>query len=86
MAESGVPGYEVSAWFGLLAPAKTPRPIVEKLQTEIAAVLAAPDIKQKLLELGGVPGGMSTDAFGEIIRREVAKWPEVVAKTGVKVE
>ncbi|MEA2933441.1 MAG: putative tricarboxylic transport rane protein [Variibacter sp.] len=86
MAESGVPGYEVSAWFGLLAPAKTPRPIVEKLQTEIAAVLAAPDIKDKLLELGGVPGGMSTDAFGEIIRREVAKWPEVVAKTGVKVD
>jgi len=86
IAESGVPGYEVSAWFGLLAPAKTPRPVVDKLQREIAAVLAEPDMKARLLELGGVPGGMSSDAFGEIVKREVAKWPDVVAKTGVKVE
>lgn len=86
MAEAGVVGYEVSAWFGLLAPAKTPRPIVDKLQQSLAAILAEPDMKARLLELGGAPGGMSPDAFGEIVRREVAKWPEVVAKTGVKVE
>lgn len=86
MVEAGVPGYEVSAWFGLLAPVKTPRPIIDKLQGSIAAILAEPDMKDRLLELGGVPGGMSPDAFGEIVRREVAKWPEVVAKTGVKVE
>lgn len=86
IAESGVPGYEVSAWFGLLAPAKTPPPIVEKLQREIAGILTEPEMKTKLLELGGVPGGMSPTAFGEIVRKEVAKWPEVVAKTGVKVE
>lgn len=86
VAESGVPGYEVSAWFGLLAPAKTPRPVIDKLYREIAAVLAEPDMKTRLLELGGVPGGMSPDAFGEIVRREVAKWPDVAAKTGVKVE
>jgi tripartite-type tricarboxylate transporter receptor subunit TctC len=86
MVEAGVPGYEVSAWFGLLAPAKTPKPIVDKLQQSIAAILAEPEMKARLLELGGVPGGMAPDAFGEIVRREVAKWPEVVAKTGVKVE
>ena len=86
IAESGVPGYEVSAWFGLLAPAKTPRAVVDRLQAEIAAILAEPDMRAKLLELGGVPGGMSPDAFGEIVRREVAKWPDVVARTGVKVE
>lgn len=86
MAEAGVAGYEVSAWFGLLAPARTPRPIVDKLQQSIAAILSEPDMKARLLDLGGVPGGMSPDAFGDIVRREVAKWPEVVAKTGVKVE
>ena len=86
MAESGVAGYEVSAWFGLLAPAKTPRPVIETLQRTIAAILAEPDMKDRLLELGGVPGGMSPEAFGEIVRQEVAKWPDVVAKTGVKVE
>lgn len=86
MGEAGVPGYEVSAWFGLLAPAKTPRPIVDTLQTTIAAILSEPEMRERLLELGGVAGGMSPDAFGEIVRREVAKWPDVVAKTGVKVE
>ena len=86
VAESGVPGYEVSAWFGLLAPAKTPKPIVDRLRTEIAAVLAEPDMKARLLELGGVPGGISPEEFGAIVRQEVAKWPDVVARTGVKVE
>ncbi len=86
MAEAGIAGYDVSAWFGLLAPAKTPRPIVDKLQQTIADILAEPDMKTRMLELGGVPGGMSPDAFGEIVRREVARWPDVVAKTGVKVE
>jgi tripartite-type tricarboxylate transporter receptor subunit TctC len=86
MVEAGVPGYEVSAWFGLFAPAKTPRAIVDTLQQNIAAILAEPETKARLLELGGTPGGMSADEFAEIVKREVAKWPDVVAKTGVKVE
>ncbi|BAQ50130.1 MULTISPECIES: Bug family tripartite tricarboxylate transporter substrate binding protein [Methylobacterium] len=86
MAEAGVPGYEVSAWFGLLAPAGTPRPVVDLLQTRIAAVLAEPDTTARLLELGATPGGMAPDAFGQMVRNEVARWPEIVAKTGVAVE
>ncbi len=86
MIEAGVPDYEVSAWFGPFAPAKTPRPIVEKLQQNIAAVLAEPSVKARLLELGALPGGMSSEEFGEVVKREIAKWPPVVAKTGVKVE
>lgn len=86
VAESGVPGYAVSAWFGLLAPAKTPRAIVDKLQGAVAAILAEPEMKARILELGGVPGGMSPEAFGAIVREEVARWPDVVRKTGVKVE
>jgi tripartite-type tricarboxylate transporter receptor subunit TctC len=86
MVEAGVPGYEVSAWFGLIAPAKMPRPIIDKLQQTVALILAEPDIKARLLELGALPGGMSPEEFGDVIKREIAKWPPVVQKTGVKVE
>ncbi|AWB25251.1 tripartite tricarboxylate transporter substrate binding protein [Methylobacterium currus] len=86
MAEAGVPGFDVPAWFGLLAPAGTPRPVIDLLQSRIAAVLAEPETRARLLELGGTPGGMSPDAFGEIVRREVARWPAVVARTGVAIE
>lgn len=86
MAEAGVPGYEVASWFGLFAPAQTPRAVIDKIQQNIAAILAEPEMKARLEELGAIPGGMSPEAFGEIVRREVAKWPDVVAKTGVKVE
>jgi tripartite-type tricarboxylate transporter receptor subunit TctC len=86
MAEAGVPGYEVAAWFGLLAPAGTPRPIVDLLQSRIAAVLEEPETRARLIELGATPGGIGPDAFGEIVRREVARWPAIVAKTGVVVE
>ncbi|SFU75951.1 Tripartite-type tricarboxylate transporter, receptor component TctC [Methylobacterium sp. 174MFSha1.1] len=86
MAEAGVPGYEVSAWFGLLAPAGTPRPIVDLLQSRIAAVLAEPETTARLLALGATPGGMAPDAFGQMVRDEVARWPGIVAKTGVAVE
>lgn len=81
-----VPGYEVSAWFGLLAPARTPREIVDALQGRIAAVLAEPETRARLLDLGGTPGGIGPDAFGEVVRAEVAKWPAIVARTGVVVE
>jgi len=86
MEEAGVPGYEVNAWFGLFAPARTPKAIVDKLQQSVAAVVAEPEVKARLLEIGAVQGGMSPEAFAEVVRREVARWPEVVAKTGVKVE
>ena len=57
MAESGVPGYEVSAWFGLLAPAGTPKPIVDQLQKAVAQILKMPQVNAQLLELGAKPVG-----------------------------
>ena len=86
MAESGVPGYDVSAWFGLLAPAKTPREIVDLLYRQISEILKEEPIRQRLGELGAEPGGNTPEAFAQQIAAEVRKWRDVVAATGVKVE
>ena len=81
-----VPGYEASALFGMGAPKKTPKEIIEKLNKEINAVLAEPEIKAKLIELGGEPLIGSPEAFGEMIAAETEKWEKVVKAAGVHVE
>jgi len=86
VAESGVPGYEVSGWFGLLAPAGTPKPVVDALYRAIADLLKQPDVAKQLLELGAEPAANGPDAFSRQIADEVEKWKKVVAATGVKVE
>jgi tripartite-type tricarboxylate transporter receptor subunit TctC len=86
MEESGVPGYEVSAWFGILAPAKTPLPVVDVLYRNMAEALAEAPVRQRLDNLGGVPGGMPPAEFAKRIADEVGKWKDVVAATGVRVE
>jgi tripartite-type tricarboxylate transporter receptor subunit TctC len=86
VAESGVPGYEVSGWFGLLAPAGTPKPVIDALYRAIADILKQPDVAKQLLELGAEPAANGPDAFGRQIADEVEKWKKVVAATGVKAE
>jgi tripartite-type tricarboxylate transporter receptor subunit TctC len=86
VAESGVPGYEVSGWFGLLAPAGTPKAVIDALYRGASAMLKQPDVQKQMLELGAEPGGNTPDAFGKQIAAEVEKWKKVVAVTGVKVE
>ncbi len=81
-----VPGYEASALFGMGAPAKTPPEIVEKLNREINAVLAEPEVKARLTELGGEPLISSPGAFGAMIAAETEKWEKVVKYAGIKVE
>ncbi|HXL13808.1 MAG TPA: tripartite tricarboxylate transporter substrate binding protein [Bradyrhizobium sp.] len=81
-----VPGYEASALFGMGAPKKTPKEIVEKLNREINAVLAEPELKKRLVELGGEPLISSSDAFGAMIAAETEKWEKVVHSAGLKVE
>ena len=80
IAESGVPGYEVSAWFGLFAPAGTPRPVVEVLQQSVAAILKQPDVANQLLDLGARPIGDTPEAFASTIREELEKWRKVVER------
>ena len=86
MAESGLSGYEVSAWFGLLAPAKTPREIVDLLYRHVAEVLTEEPIRNRLTELGAEPVGNTPDEFARQIATEVKKWRDVVAATGATAE
>ena len=81
-----VPGYEASALFGMGAPKKTPKEIVEKLNREINAVLAEPELKKRLIELGGEPLISSSDAFGAMIAAETEKWEKVVKSADLRVE
>jgi tripartite-type tricarboxylate transporter receptor subunit TctC len=86
VAESGVPGYVVTLWFGLFAPAGTPRDIVTRLNTETAKVLRSPDIGAKLTALGAEVAPNSPDEFARFVREEIARWAKVVKATGIKPE
>lgn len=78
IAESGVPGFEAIAWFGLFAPAGTPRAIVAKLSREVARILKLPEIHDRLSGQGAEPVGSSPDEFSAVIRSDIAKWGKVV--------
>lgn len=84
IAESGVPGYEVVSWQGVFAPAGTPKPIVERLHTEIMKILAQPDMKDRLAQLGMDEQPMTTAQFAKFQQDEVAKWAEVVKKGHIR--
>lgn len=84
IAESGVPGYAAEVWFGVFAPAGTPRPIIERLHAEISRTLTDPEIKGRLDALGNEVSGIGTDAFAAYVKTEVTRWADIVAKAGVK--
>jgi tripartite-type tricarboxylate transporter receptor subunit TctC len=86
IAESGVPGFEASSWFGLLAPAGTPRDVVAKINADTAKWLASPDAKEKLAAQGAAAAGGSPEDFAKHIQAETAKWARVVKESGAKVE
>ena len=87
MVEAGVPGYEATAWFGMVGPAGMPREIVTKLNQEINRVLQTPDVLARISQQGSaeIVGG-SPEQYGAFIRAEVAKWGNVVKEAGLKVE
>ena len=78
VAESGVPGFDVSSWYGLLAPAKTPPAIVQKMNADAVKVLREPDVRQKLENLGLEVVGSTPEQFGAFIRAEMDKWGPVI--------
>ena len=86
LAESGVPGYDVVSWQAVHAPAGTPREIVQRLQAEIAKILAQPDIRARLEAMGLEPSGMTPDELGAFETSERAKWAKVVKAGAIKVE
>ncbi len=86
LAESGFPGLEATAWYGLHAPANTPRPIVNRLHADIAKALTLPDVKQRLEGVGFDLVGSPPDVFAAYIKTELVKWAKVVKASGAKAE
>ncbi|HSC23056.1 MAG TPA: tripartite tricarboxylate transporter substrate binding protein [Casimicrobiaceae bacterium] len=86
IAESGLPGFEASSWFGILAPAGTPHEVVAKLNGAVAAWLATPEAKEKLLAQGAIAAGGTPEAFAKHIDSETAKWAKVVKASGAHID
>jgi tripartite-type tricarboxylate transporter receptor subunit TctC len=86
LAEAGVPGYETGIWLGLMAPTGTPRPVLERLNVEIAKVLNASDVKETWGKQGAAPMSMSIAEFDKFLREDITKWAGVVKATGMKVD
>ena len=86
VAESGVPGFEASAWFGLVAPANTPAAVLAKLEGDVDAILKMPDVQKRFSELGAEPGTLSGEAFGKFLAEETAKWTRIIRESGAKMD
>jgi len=86
VAEQGFPGFAADAWYGILAPAGTPRAIVVKLNAEIARIVTLPDARERLANVGFEVVGGSPDDFAKLIREEIPKWTKVVREAGIRAE
>jgi tripartite-type tricarboxylate transporter receptor subunit TctC len=86
ISESGVPGYEAYSWVGMLAPAKTPKDIVNKLNAEIVDILKQKDVAEKLNQQGALPVGDTPEQFGAYIKAEIDKWGAVVRSANIKAD
>ena len=84
--ESGLDGFVVDSWVGIFAPAKTPRAIVDRLQRELAAILATAEVRERYVVLGIDPVGNTSEQFGEQVRADLAKWEKVVKQANIRAE
>ena len=86
VAESGLPGFDVVAWFGLFAPAGTPKPVIDRLSTETRMALAAPEVRKLLVDLGAEPLGSAPEAFSSYVKDEFDRWGKLSKEAGIKIE
>jgi tripartite-type tricarboxylate transporter receptor subunit TctC len=86
VAESGMPGFEASTWFGMLAPAGTPKPIIARLNGEVRKILQMPDVLELLKAQGAEPIGSTPEEFRDYIKSELVKWEKVVKAAGIRIE
>jgi len=86
IAEAGVPGYEYTTWYGIFAPAKTPRPLIARLNTEIVKAMETPDIKDRFTALGGDPDPGTPEELRAYMANESAKWAKIIKAANIRVE
>jgi tripartite-type tricarboxylate transporter receptor subunit TctC len=86
VGEAGVPGYEATIWLGLMAPAGTPRPVLERLNAEVAKVVNSAEVKETWGKQGAVPMAMTVEQFDKYLRDDIVKWARVVKLSGAKVD
>ena len=86
VAESGLPGYEAVGWFGLLAPAATPKPVVDKLSADANRALTDQEVRSRMQALGADPSGNTPEEFARFIREDQAKWAKLMREAGIKAE
>ena len=86
LAEGGVPGFDVNPWFGLLAPAGTPREVVQRLNADVNALLSTPDLREKFAATGAEPLPSTPERFAEMLRSDLVKWGKVVRDSGARVD
>jgi tripartite-type tricarboxylate transporter receptor subunit TctC len=86
MIEAGVPGYEVTAWSGIIAPAGLPRAILDRLNAAVNRIIVEPQTKERLEQMGSEGGGGTPEEFGALIRNDSAKWADVIKKSGAKID
>ena len=86
LAESGMPGFEVGAWQGLMVPAGTPKPVIQRLNAELLKALQNPEVKEKLAQQGAESLGSSPEEYGTYVRKEIDRWGKLVRQAGVKVD
>ena len=86
VAEAGLPGFEVTTWYGILAPAGTPRPIITRLNAEIVKAMHSPEMKERLAGIGTDPVTSSPEEFAAFIQAEIAKWGDVIRKANLRAD
>ena len=86
IAEAGLPGYEATPWFGVLAPSGTPKEIIDRLNSEIVAILGVQAVKERLLEQGAEPVGDTPEHFAEVITTDLTKWASLIEKVGISID
>jgi tripartite-type tricarboxylate transporter receptor subunit TctC len=86
IAEAGLPGYEVSVWYGILAPAGTPAAVINRLNTEIVRVVQLPDMKERWAALGAEPSHSAPEQFAAFLKKDLGKWAKVVRDSGAKID
>jgi tripartite-type tricarboxylate transporter receptor subunit TctC len=86
LMESGFPDFEASIWFGLLAPAGTPKDIIAKLNGEVGKILQLPDVRETLGKQGAEPVGGTSEEYGALIKKDIAKWAKVVKESGARID